>query len=100
MESRNSNCKQLRHGLKDSLNKHEWTPELDTLLRESVIRNYFNFEQVSLEVNRAAQQLHLSFGATNVYTNEKCRLRWSYLHFTRKEHRPIRYKESAMAASA
>jgi hypothetical protein len=45
-----------------------------------VIRNQFNFDLVSLEINEEAKALHLDFGATNVYTNEKCRLRWCYLH--------------------
>jgi hypothetical protein len=36
---------QLRK-VKQGLNKHEWTAELDTVLEESVIRNYFNFETI------------------------------------------------------
>lgn len=35
---------------------------------------------VSLEVNEESKKLNLNFGATHVFTNEKCRLRWSYLH--------------------
>lgn len=62
------------------MNKYEWTKELDELLEDCVLRNYFNFELVSLEANDFAKNNHLDFGATNVYTNEKCRLRWAYIH--------------------
>ncbi len=37
--------------MKDSMNKYEWTQELDKLLLDSVVRNYFNFDMVSLELN-------------------------------------------------
>jgi hypothetical protein len=33
------------------MNKEEWTRELDTFLMQSVIRNYFNFDTVSKELN-------------------------------------------------
>ena len=66
--------------LKDSINKYEWTKELDMFLMETVIRNYFNFDMVSLELNEECKKIGLNFGATHAYTNEKCRLRWSYLH--------------------
>jgi hypothetical protein len=66
--------------LKDSINKYEWTKDLDTFLMEGIVRNYFNFDMVSLELNEEAKRLGLNFGATHVFTNEKCRLRWSYLH--------------------
>ena len=62
------------------MNKYEWTRELDNFLMQSVIRNYFNFQVVSLEINSEAKNLDLDFGATNNFTNEKCRIRWSYLH--------------------
>lgn len=45
-----------------------------------MLRNYFNFDLVSLELNDEAKRLGLNFGATHVFTNEKCRIRWSYLH--------------------
>ena len=45
-----------------------------------MLRNYFNFELVSLEVNDYVKNRNMDFGATNVYTNEKCRLRWAYIH--------------------
>jgi len=66
--------------VKRSMNKYEWTRELDNFLMQSVIRNYFNFQVASLELNAEAKNLGLDFGATNVFTNEKCRIRWSYLH--------------------
>jgi len=66
--------------VKRSMNKYEWTRELDNVLMQSVIRNYFNFQVVSLELNQEARNLGLDFGATNIFTNEKCRIRWSYLH--------------------
>ena len=47
---------------------------------ECVVRNYFNFDMISLEVNQEAKKMNLDFGATHVFTNEKCRLRFSYLH--------------------
>jgi hypothetical protein len=72
--------KHLLMGLKVSINKYEWTKELDDFLCESTVRNYFSFDVVSLELNEEAKLLKLDFGATNVFTNEKCRLRWSYLH--------------------
>jgi len=37
------------------MNKYEWTKELDTFLMQSVIRNYFNFEVVNLEINQEAK---------------------------------------------
>ncbi|CDW76833.1 UNKNOWN [Stylonychia lemnae] len=71
--------KQLKK-LKVDINPHEWTKQLDLFLLDSVIRNYFNFDQVSLELNDQAKRLHLYFGATHSFTNQKCRIRWSYLH--------------------
>jgi hypothetical protein len=49
-------------------------------LMDTVIRNYFNFDMVSIELNDECRRVGLNFGATHAYTNEKCRLRWSYLH--------------------
>jgi hypothetical protein len=66
--------------VKTRYNRFEWTKELDRVMQESVIRNYFNFDLVSIDVNNEAKKLGLYFGATNVFTNEKCRLRWSYCH--------------------
>jgi len=48
-----------------------------------VLSNYFNFNIVSLEINDEAQRLGLKFGAANAYTNEKCRIRWFYIHCNR-----------------
>ena len=45
-----------------------------------MLRNFFNFDMVSVELNEEARRIGLNFGATHVFTNEKCRIRWSYLH--------------------
>ena len=76
--------KERKEIVKRNMNKSEWTRELDTVLMQSVIRNYFNFAQVAKDINREASQEGLDFGATNVFTSEKCRFRWSYLHLQRK----------------
>ena len=62
------------------MNKWEWTSELDKSLQEIVLRNFFNFDTVSVELNEEARRLGLNFGTTHAFTNEKCRIRWSYLH--------------------
>jgi hypothetical protein len=67
----------------DAHNGHEWTPELDEALKKSVLNNYFNFNIISLEINDEAHRLAVKFGIANAYTNEKCRIRWFYLHCTR-----------------
>ena len=46
--------KERKEIVKRSMNKSEWTRELDTVLMQSVIRNYFNFSQVAKEINREA----------------------------------------------
>ena len=74
----------IKKSVKRSLNKFEWTSELDQFLMQSVIRNYFNFQVVSMEINHEAKAQGLDFGAANAFTDEKCRLRWSYLHLQRK----------------
>ena len=79
MEDSSKYRQQLRK-VKTHLNKHEWTESLDHFLKESVTRNMFNFELVSLELNEEARKQGLNFGATHVFTNEKSRIRWSYLH--------------------
>jgi len=73
------------------MNKHEWTEELDKLLEESVVRSYFNFDTIAMEINLEAKALNLNFGATHIFNPEKCRTRWSYIHLKRKSGRPIRY---------
>jgi len=55
--------------LKVDINHYEWTKELDLFLLDSVLRNYFNFDMVSLELNEEAKRLNLYFGATHSYTN-------------------------------
>jgi hypothetical protein len=62
------------------MNKYEWNKELDNFLMQSVIRNYFNFQIVSMELNHECKNLGLDLGANNVFNHEKCRFRWSYLH--------------------
>jgi hypothetical protein len=62
------------------MNKYEWTKELDNFLMQTVIRNYFNFDIVAIELNTEAVNMGLDNGAANIFTNDKCRLRWSYLH--------------------
>ena len=43
--------KDQKFSIKQQMNKYEWTRELDSFLMQSVIRNYFNFQTVSLELN-------------------------------------------------
>lgn len=82
------------------MNKHEWTQELDAFLMQSVIRNYFNFEQASLEINQEAKNRGLDFGSTHVFSSEKCRIRWSYLHLQRKMGKTVIYKVSGSASES
>lgn len=79
--------------MKQGLNKHEWTAELDSVLEESVIRNYFNFDTICMELNIQTKKLKLDFGADHQFTAAKCRLRWSYIHLKRKQKRPIKYTD-------
>ncbi len=72
--------KERKEVVKRNMNKAEWTRELDQVLMQSVIRNYFNFAAVAQELSHEARQQRLDFGAANIYTSEKCRFRWSYLH--------------------
>ena len=72
--------KERKEVVKRSMNKFEWTSELDSFLMETVIRNYFKFEIVAIEINQESKLLNCDFGATNVFTPDKCRTRWSYLH--------------------
>ena len=57
-----------------------------------MLRNYFNFDMVSVELNEEARRLGVKFGATHVFTNEKCRIRWSYLHLKRQTGKQVKYK--------
>jgi hypothetical protein len=52
--------KDRKNHVKTCMDKKEWTKELDTFLMQSVIRNYFNFETVSKELNQEAHMLNLS----------------------------------------
>ena len=71
---------EVKKSVKKKMNKFEWNMELDTFLMKNVIKNYFNFEVVSIEINNEARRRGFNFGIANAFTNEKCRLRWSYLH--------------------
>lgn len=71
---------EIKKSVKRGLNKFEWNEQLDQFLAHSVIRNYFNFEVISLEINAFAKKKNYDFGIANAFTNEKCRLRWSYIH--------------------
>jgi len=95
----NTKIKDLKSSVKRNMNKHEWTRELDDFLMQTVIRNYFNFEVASLEINQEAKNWGLDFGAANVFTADKCRFRWSYLHLQRKMGKPIQYKAISPYAS-
>ena len=37
----------------------------------------------------------MGFGATNIYTNENCRIRWTFVHEKRKEGIAVKYYSSA-----
>jgi hypothetical protein len=63
----------------------EWTLPLDTFLKECVVRNYFNFDMVAIELNQEAKRIGHDLGAARtggggIFTADKCRSRWSYLH--------------------
>jgi len=56
---------------------------------------------VSIEVKKAAEKMNKApsseaVGATNSYSNEQCRLRWSYIHLTRKTGRQISYEPAEL----
>ena len=55
---------------------------------------------VAQELNQEAKAQGVDFGATNVYTSEKCRVRWSYLHLQRKLGKSISYKSVSPNATA
>ena len=92
--------KERKEVVKRYMNKHEWTRELDSVLMQSVIRNYFNFQAVAQELNHEASVQGLDFGATNIYTSDKCRHRWSYLHLQRKLGKSISYRPVSPNATA
>jgi hypothetical protein len=47
---------EMKKQVKKGLNKFEWNEQLDHILTQSVIRNYFNFEVVHLEINSEAKE--------------------------------------------
>ena len=55
---------------------------------------------VAQELHQEAKAQGVNFGATNVYTSEKCRVRWSYLHLQRKLGKSISYKSVSPNATA
>lgn len=70
---------------KKMLPKDEWTNDLDTYLAQTVIRNYFNFDMIAIEMNQEAKRLGYDYGVAansnyGIFNAEKCRIRWSYLH--------------------
>ena len=74
----------------------DWTPELDKTLQECVVKSQFNFDLVAIEVaNKAKNEMKSAsskaVGATNSYSSEMCRLRWSYIHLMRKVNKKISY---------
>jgi hypothetical protein len=62
------------------MNKYEWTRDLDILLMDTVVKNYFNFELAAKEVNEETIKRKMKTYDADSYTAEKCRIRWSYLH--------------------
>lgn len=92
--------KERKEVVKRQMNKGEWTRELDGVLMQSVIRNYFNFQVVAQELNHEAHARGIDFGAANVFTSEKCRIRWSYLHLQRKLGKSISYRPLSPNATA
>jgi hypothetical protein len=64
----------------------EWTPYLDDFLASAIVRNYFNFDLVAVEVNQEHQKRSGASGSvgavsnSGLFTAEKCRIRWSYIH--------------------
>lgn len=74
---------QLRK-LISKLNMPDWSPSLDMVLSGCVVQSYFNFDLVATEVNQKAREEAFSsdrpIGARDRFSNEHCRLRWSYLH--------------------
>ena len=75
---------QLRKANKNQV-VDEWTLPLDTFLKECVVRNYFNFDMVAIELNQEAKRIGHDLGAARtggggIFTADKCRSRWSYIH--------------------
>lgn len=57
------------------------------MLKNSIVRNYFNFELCAIELNNEFKRQGGSVGAVGLrvtFTEENCRQRWSYLHLMRK----------------
>ena len=77
---------QLRK-LVSKLNMGDWTPTLDETLKNCVVQSYFNFDIVAMQVNQKAREeaafadsKNGPIGARDLFSNELCRMRWSYLH--------------------
>jgi hypothetical protein len=58
----------------------------------SVVENHFNFENVADEVHAHALVLGLTKHTESPYDEEKCRIRWSYLHLQRKLGKTVSYR--------
>lgn len=84
---------QLRRA-KKQIQRDEWTKELDIFFQDSVIKNYFNFDLIAVELNQEAKRLGHTTGAAKAsrdgnFTADKCRIRWSYLHLKVSPYRVI-----------
>ena len=78
------------------LNLEDWTPQLDKILQDCVVKSQFNFDLVAVEVTTAAEAsgkgtASEGVGAFNSFTSHMCRLRWSYIHLMRKANKTISY---------
>lgn len=81
--------------MKRVMNKFEWSRGLDLYLMQSVVRNYFNFEPVAKEVTDEAIKRKVPVDLDDPYTEEKCRIRWSYLHLQRKLGKAVSYRATS-----
>jgi hypothetical protein len=62
-------------------NDAEWNSKLDEFLKKSVLGNYFNFDNVSVEVQSfAMKKCGIEKKNMTSFSNEKCRVRWFFLH--------------------
>ena len=68
-----------------------WTKDMDTILQAAVLRNYFNFDLVSVELTQ--QSSSDDFGAQHAISNDKCRARWTHLHQLRKKGQQVECSE-------
>jgi len=75
------------------MQRDDWTKPLDEYFMESVIRNYFNFDMVAIELNQQAKKTgHVGVVGEAIFNAEKCRIRWSHLHLLRKKGEQVVYQ--------